>query len=246
MFTLLFLLPFLTALIIPFTKKEIKFQNNLVVDEGCNANICLVKIRDNEFAIKTPKYNKFEVTEIACLLFTSSLSTPFVIRLKLVSLSNDGYTLGMPKMLGNAFSLYPPSFGYLPNEQLIAKVKEQTLIDIITGIAELRKIGIAHNDLARGNVLFDTFGNVNIADFGISDFIPLETDERIKTSNEKNSIEDYSKFRQHFLGFLNFFKGNGIKFENNWNEIFALINEKNKLGRTYAWIVDRIRENAFK
>ena len=239
-------LPFLAAYILPHDRKQIYSTDDCDIGAGSYGKVCSVTIGSQEFVIKTPKEKKFEPQEMASLLFTASRSTPFMIRPILLSFSTDGFILGMPKMLGNAFTLFPPHYDDKLNPQLQKLTTEQKLIDIINGIAELRRLGIAHNDFHRGNVVFDAQGHIYIIDFGESRFMRVETFERNKSKNNTNGNSDYVDFINYFKAFLKFFKDSNIKVENDWELIFELLNSKNENRKTFLWIAEQIKNNKLK
>ena len=239
-------IPFLAAYILPHDKKQIDSQDNCAFGEGVYGKVCSFTIDSHEFVLKTPKYKNFEEQEMASLLYTASRSTPFVIRPTLVSFSAKGFELGMPKMVGSLFSAMPPHFGLDLNPQLKRVTTEQTLIDVIYGIAELRKIGIAHTDVHRGNVVLDALGHVYIIDFGLSRFMPVETREKNSKCELVRNF-DNPQFMGHFKEpFMNFFKDNNIKLENDWQLIFRLLDLRNLAVKTFGWVAEQIKNNYFK
>ena len=240
MILLLAFIPVLAAYILPHDRKQIDSEDNCAFGVGAFGKVCSIIIDSHEFVIKTPHRRNFEEQEIASLLYTASRSTPFVIRPALVSFSSRGFKLGMPKMLGNLCSAMRNNE---INRQIIT---EQTLIDVIDGIAELRKIGIAHKDVHDENVVLDALGHVYIIDFGLSRFIPIETLER----NERCDLYENLDNRQftYYIkkAFFDFFKYNSIKVENDWQHIFKLLDENNFDRKTFSWVAEQIKNNYFK
>ena len=245
MILLFIFIPVLAAYILPHDRKQIDSEDQCVFGEGAFGKICSITIDSHEFVIKTPHKKSFEKQEIASLLYTASRSTPFVIRPTLVSFSSKGFELGLPKMLGSFDSAIPPNRFYKANLELQQLISEQTLIDVIKGAAELRKIGIAHNDLHYANVVLDSQGHIYIIDFGISQFMPVETFERSKTLKSLWS-RDNEQFTSFFAVFQKFFKQNNIKVENDWDQIFSLLDIRNPDFKTFGWIAKQIKNNYFK
>ena len=148
-------------------------------------------------------------------------------------------------MVASLKSVFPNLNNYTYMPELKSLITERTLIDVIKGIAELRKIGIAHKDVHYAKVVLDTQGQIYIIDFGLSLFIPVETLERKKVC-DKQYYNDNQQFTKFFKLYLNFFKDNNIQVENDWELIFSFLDWDNPNRETFGWVAEQIKKNYFK
>ena len=134
----------------------------------------------------------------------------------------DGMCLVMERLLFSLKDIYS-IFIYF-NEEQKEKLIEKWSNKIINKIYNINKLGINHNDLKSGNIMFDRYGEIKIIDFGISELLLYYQKKEIYTnyiSTEYIKSPDIENTNKIFI------------YENNEHTIIK-INKKNYSTDIYA------------
>ena len=246
-FTLIFLFHFSSCLILPQDYKRASFSNQYSIGQGDNGKIISVLIENTEYAAKTASILKNNITEVSAILFTASQRTPLVVRPAFATIRKGKLITGMDKMQADASVIYY-SDDKLTFDQRSAlnEIKEETLVGILLGVAELHKIGISHEDLQMSNILLDRRGNVFISDFGIISFIKPVTTANLPSYKESElPFLENIILTSNFKDLLDYLKRNGKELKLNWEKIIECINFLSSNKKQVVWIADQLEKGVF-
>ena len=258
MLNLLFLLPFAYTLILPYNFKQISLENSCLLGEGGYAKVCSVSIDTKQYALKRQKhfisflginhvYIENVIIEVSVILFAASKSSKHVIPPILISMNNEETDIGMLKMQSSLSSLIKPLDNEVPNKRALLALSEETLVDVVKGIAELHKIGISHNDSHTNNFLVNELGRAFLIDFGVSKLVPpVKTENATEYLISEGIARDHFYFNLYVIDLFKFLKRRRVNMQFDWRKIFRMLKKDGYDPKTFVWVASQLDKGMFK
>ena len=242
------LLPLASSLILPFDDKQVDYSNTDQFAFGLFGQISTVEIDGEQFAIKTQQYSEEAIVEIATMLFVHLLSIQHVTPALFVTFTNENTLIGMEKMPSDAEVIEMNLEDMSAEQELVlSQINEQTLINIIEGVAKLNEIGIYKTDNYLNNILLNIDGSPSICDFSKTEFLtPISTVDYYSRKGEGWIFTDYKQIKKLIHSFLTFFESYRMFLENDWSKISEEFGREFNDAKTTVYISKLIREGAFR
>ena len=245
---LLLLLPLANSLIIPFDSKLIDYSDSSHLGKGAFGVVSSVKINNHSYAAKKQSYREEAINELSIMLFAASNSSKYVIPITFAFLTRSEVTIGMPKMTSNAYIINKSRLRLNSQEKLAAsRITDETFFDLLSGVAELNKMGIFRADNKLENTLLDQNGRAFVADFSTSLLVtPLSVDYyRLYKGNFMMTF-DMTGFSEIAESFETFFKNRKIKSNLDWKKLKQEFTAEDADRMSTVHLVRLLREGKYR